>query len=543
MSGPLEGLLVADFSRVLAGPFATMLLGDLGADVVKVEHPGGGDETRAWGPPFHHGDSTYYLAVNRNKRSVALDLKTRRRPAGRPGPGRPGRRAGRELQGRRRWSASGSGSRSCAGTTRGLVWCSISGFGRAGRGGAARLRLPGPGDERADEHHRPGRAASPPRSGWPWSTCSPGCTPSAASWPPCASGSGPGAGSGSRSACSARPWPAWSTRPRRTCARAGPPRAMGNRHPSITPYETLATADRPLVVAVGNDGQFARLCRVLGLPEAAADPRFATNADRVRHRDELAALLERALAARGAADWVAALADAGVPCGLVNDVGEAFALAERLGLGAGGRGRRGPPGGQPDPACRPPPPPTGWPRRPSASTPPRCSAGSPLPHPATPGQSPRRSPTYGFCGRIAWMPGTPGRGKRWRPRAAIRHVRECLQGRRPAGEHGGDGWQGEQAGRAPPAAGGAAGRERRPGRGAQPSPGPHRPAQPHRLAARAGREPGRSTAPTWSCSTCPSRTAPTPSGRSAGASSDRWSCSWPRGTRAAGCTSTTPPPS
>jgi len=111
------------------------------------------------------------------------------------------------------------------------------------------------------------------------------------------------------------------------------PRAMGNRHPSITPYETLATADRPLVLAVGNDGQFARLCQIIGLPEAAADPRFATNADRVANREELAALLERALGARGAADWVAALAGAGVPCGLVNDVGEAFALAERLGLG------------------------------------------------------------------------------------------------------------------------------------------------------------------------------------------------------------------
>jgi crotonobetainyl-CoA:carnitine CoA-transferase CaiB-like acyl-CoA transferase len=107
---------------------------------------------------------------------------------------------------------------------------------------------------------------------------------------------------------------------------------MGNRHPSITPYETLATADRPLVVAVGNDGQFARLCRVLGLAELAADPRFATNADRVANRDDLAALLEGALAARGAAGWVADLTEAGVPCGLVNDVGEAFDLAERLGL-------------------------------------------------------------------------------------------------------------------------------------------------------------------------------------------------------------------
>jgi crotonobetainyl-CoA:carnitine CoA-transferase CaiB-like acyl-CoA transferase len=111
-----------------------------------------------------------------------------------------------------------------------------------------------------------------------------------------------------------------------------PPRAMGNRHPSITPYETLATADRPLVVAVGNDGQFARLCRVLEVPEAAADPRFVTNAARVANRDALAATLQEALSARGAAEWVDVLGEAGVACGLVNDVGEAFALAERLGL-------------------------------------------------------------------------------------------------------------------------------------------------------------------------------------------------------------------
>jgi crotonobetainyl-CoA:carnitine CoA-transferase CaiB-like acyl-CoA transferase len=111
------------------------------------------------------------------------------------------------------------------------------------------------------------------------------------------------------------------------------PQAMGNRHPSIAPYETLATADRPLVVAVGNDAQFARLCGALGLPEAAADPRFATNAGRVTNRQALVALLERALAGRGAAAWVAVLARAGVPCGLVNDLGEAFAMAERLGLG------------------------------------------------------------------------------------------------------------------------------------------------------------------------------------------------------------------
>jgi len=110
------------------------------------------------------------------------------------------------------------------------------------------------------------------------------------------------------------------------------PQAIGNRHPSIAPYETLTAADRPLVVAVGNDAQFARLCGVLGLPEAAGDPRFASNAARVGNREALVAVLEEALGRRDAAAWVPLLTEAGVPCGLVNDVGEAFALAERLGL-------------------------------------------------------------------------------------------------------------------------------------------------------------------------------------------------------------------
>jgi crotonobetainyl-CoA:carnitine CoA-transferase CaiB-like acyl-CoA transferase len=331
MSGPLEGLVVADLSRVLAGPFTTMLLGDLGADVVKVEHPGGGDETRGWGPPFSGGHSTYYLAVNRNKRSVALDLKSDQ-----------DRRAARALAARadvlvenfKAGALERMGLRyeEVARDNPGLVWCSISGFGRD-----AGAELPGYD------------FLVQAMSGLMSITGPAGGEPTKVGVALVDVLTGLYATSGILAALQARERTGRGQRVEVSllgsalaslvnqassflCTGAIP-RAMGNRHPSITPYETLATGDRPLVVAVGNDSQFARLCRVLGLDALADDPRFAANADRVANREELAALLEGALAARGAADWVAALAEAGVPCGLVNNVGEAFALAERLGLG------------------------------------------------------------------------------------------------------------------------------------------------------------------------------------------------------------------
>jgi crotonobetainyl-CoA:carnitine CoA-transferase CaiB-like acyl-CoA transferase len=330
MSGPLEGLLVADFSRVLAGPLATMLLGDLGADVVKVEHPGGGDETRAWGPPFAHGHSTYYLAVNRNKRSVALDLRDEH-----------GRRAARALAGRadvlvENFKAGsmerlGLGYQQLARDNPGLVWCSISGF---GRGAGAAL----PGYDFLVQAMSGLMSITGPAGGEPTKVgvalvdVLTGLYAFGGVLAALRERDRSGHGQRVEVSLLGSALASLVNQASSYLCTGRPPRAMGNRHPSITPYETLATADRPLVVAVGNDGQFARLCRVLGTPEAAGDPRFATNAARVANRDALAALLEGALAARGAAEWVAALSEAGVACGLVNDVGEAFALAERLGL-------------------------------------------------------------------------------------------------------------------------------------------------------------------------------------------------------------------
>jgi crotonobetainyl-CoA:carnitine CoA-transferase CaiB-like acyl-CoA transferase len=330
MSGPLEGLVVADFSRVLAGPFATMLLGDLGADVVKVEYPEGGDETRGWGPPFSGGHSTYYLAVNRNKRSVALDLKSD-----------PGRRAARALALRadvlvENFKAGtlerlGLGHGELGRENPGLVWCSISGF---GRGAGAEL----PGYDFLVQAMSGLMSITGPAGGEPTKVgvalvdVLTGLYAFGGVLAALHERERTGRGQRVEVSLLGSALASLVNQASSYLCTGRPPRAMGNRHPSITPYETLATADRPLVVAVGNDGQFARLCRVLGVAGAAADPRFATNADRVANRDDLVALLEEALAARGAAQWVAALGEAGVPCGLVNDVGEAFALADRLGL-------------------------------------------------------------------------------------------------------------------------------------------------------------------------------------------------------------------
>jgi crotonobetainyl-CoA:carnitine CoA-transferase CaiB-like acyl-CoA transferase len=330
VSGALDGILVADFSRVLAGPFATMLLGDLGADVVKVEHPDGGDETRAWGPPFHGDHSTYYLAVNRNKRSLALDRKDD-----------GGRRAARALAGRADVLVenfkAGAAARlglefeEVAKDNPGLVWCSVSGFGQE-----AGAELPGYDflvQAMSGLMSITGPAGGEPtKVGVALVDVLTGLYAFGGVLAALHERDRTGRGQLVEVSLLGSALASLVNQASSYLCTGRPPRAMGNRHPSITPYETLATADRPLVVAVGNDGQFARLCRVLGLPETADDPRFATNADRVANRDALAALLERALAAREAADWVRVLADAGVPCGLVNDVGEAFALAERLGL-------------------------------------------------------------------------------------------------------------------------------------------------------------------------------------------------------------------
>jgi crotonobetainyl-CoA:carnitine CoA-transferase CaiB-like acyl-CoA transferase len=330
--GPLEGLLVADFSRVLAGPYAGMLLGDLGADVVKVERPDGGDDTRAWGPPWRDGDATYFLGLNRNKRSVALDLTAEDDRALARELGlradvllesfRPGLMAS--------WGLDGETLR--AGGNPGLVSCSVSAFGT----GEAARDLPGydfllqamgglmsiTGEEDGPPL-KVGAALVDLVCGL---LCSNGVL--AALRERDRTGSGRHVEvSLMDSALTAllnqgSAWVMGSELPRR----------RGNRHPSIAPYETFEASDRPFAVAVGNDRLFRRLAEAVGEPGLADDPRFTTNSARVENVEVLGDLLDGFFRTRPAAEWIEILRAAGVPVGPLNDVAEAWALAEQLGL-------------------------------------------------------------------------------------------------------------------------------------------------------------------------------------------------------------------
>jgi crotonobetainyl-CoA:carnitine CoA-transferase CaiB-like acyl-CoA transferase len=328
MGGALEGIRVADFSRVLAGPIATMILGDLGADVVKVERPGTGDDTRAWGPPWSSvGVASYYLALNRNKRSVALDLKDPDDLAAaralavssdvvvenfRPGV----------------MEACGLDHAALSAERPGVVSCRIAGLGLGDVAGYDFLAQAVGGlmsitGEPDGEPHKVGVAVVDVMAGLHaaigilaalrhrdrtgegqlveidlLSTTLFGLANQASNW---------------------------------LTADVVPGR-MGNRHPSIAPYELLDAADGPFVVAVGNDAQFRTFCRALDLEGLADDERFATNAARVTNRDAMIAAVARAVATRTAREWVEHFAAAGIPCGMVNQVDEAFAYARTLEL-------------------------------------------------------------------------------------------------------------------------------------------------------------------------------------------------------------------
>ena len=328
---PLDGLLVADFSRVLAGPLASMLLGDLGADVVKVERPDGGDDTRAWGPPWRDGEATYYLGLNRNKRSIALDLGDEgdralaRRLAERADvvleSFRPGLMA--------RWGLDGDTLRA---RNPGLVTCSVTAFGTA----EAAQGMPGYDfllQAMGGLMSVTGEEDGPPLKVGA-AVVDLVCGLLAVIGIQAALAERAHTGRGRHVEVSLMDAALTSLLNQGAAWVLGGvvPGRRGNRHPSIAPYETLQAADRLFAVAVGNDRMFARLCEAVGLAELATDERFGTNRARVEHAAELAERLEAALAARPAAEWIERLRDAGVPAGPINDVAEAFGLAESLGM-------------------------------------------------------------------------------------------------------------------------------------------------------------------------------------------------------------------
>jgi len=327
--GPLAGLLVADFSRVLAGPYCTMILGDLGAEIIKVESPGG-DDTRHWVPPVRHGESTYYLSVNRNKRSVALNLKDKGDLAAAT---ELARRADILVEnfkpgGLRQFGLDYDTLRT---VNPALIYASITGF---GSGGGAHL----PGYDLIVEAMSglmslQGDADGPPyRAGVAVFDVISGLQATigvlAALDHRHRTGEGQLVEVNLMSAALAG-----MVNQTGAFASAGVvPHRMGNAHPSLFPYEPLPTADGDLVIAAGNDAQFRNLCTVLGAPELAADERFAANHGRTANRDELRPLLVEQLKQRSAAEWFGDLIAAGVPCGPINTVAGGVAFAEEIGL-------------------------------------------------------------------------------------------------------------------------------------------------------------------------------------------------------------------
>jgi crotonobetainyl-CoA:carnitine CoA-transferase CaiB-like acyl-CoA transferase len=330
-AGALDGLKVLDFSRVLAGPFATMMLGDLGAEVIKVERPDGGDETRGWGPPFDaRGQATYFLSVNRNKRSAVLDLKadtdlTRARELALSADVlvenfRPGLMAG-----------LGLAYEDLEPANPGLVYCSITGFG-PGEG----ARLPGydllvqalgglmsiTGEADRD----------PQKVGVAVVDILTGLFATSGILAALRHRDRSGRGQKVEVSLLASLLGALVNQASAYTAGGVVPERMGNAHPSISPYELYDAADGQLVIAVGNDRQFRALCETIGRRELADDGRFATNTDRVANRVELREELDQALRSKPATHWSEALTEARVPAGPVNDVGAAFRLARELGL-------------------------------------------------------------------------------------------------------------------------------------------------------------------------------------------------------------------
>jgi crotonobetainyl-CoA:carnitine CoA-transferase CaiB-like acyl-CoA transferase len=324
----LDGILVADFSRVLAGPLATMMLGDLGAEIVKIEHPEGGDDTRRWGPPWtSDGESSYYLGLNRNKRSVALDLKD---PKDRAAATDLARRADVVIENFRPGVTTrfGLDEPTVRSKNPGVVYCTILGIGRGDVAGYDFLAqavgglMSITGDPEGE----------PRKVGVALVDVMAGLHATIGILAALHHRERTGEGQLVEVDLLSTTLFALANQASGYLTAGIVPGRMGNRHPSIAPYETLATRDAPIVIAVGNDTQFRTFCRVLGEETLADDPRFVTNAQRVVNRDELVEALETRLGDGSAADWVDRLRADGIPCGVVHDVAEAFAYARTVGL-------------------------------------------------------------------------------------------------------------------------------------------------------------------------------------------------------------------
>jgi len=334
MTGPLSHIRVLDLSRIMAGPWSSQILADLGADVIKVERPGRGDDTRSWGPPFlkdaagnDTSDAGYFLAVNRGKRSITLELDTE-----------AGQRAVRKLAAgcdilvenfkAGTLSRYGLGYEDLKAVHPKLIYCSITGFGQTGpkRDVAAYdfmiQAMGGLMSVTGEADGKPG--GGPQKVGIPIVDIMTGMYATVAVLAALARRDTTGAGDyidiamlDMKAACLAN-------QAMNYLLSGVPPRRMGNVHPNIQPQDVFACRDGHIVIVVGNDAQFAKFCEVLELPELASDPRYARNEGRVREREQLNASIGERLRTRDLDDWIARLERAGVPCGPINTVPRVF---------------------------------------------------------------------------------------------------------------------------------------------------------------------------------------------------------------------------
>jgi crotonobetainyl-CoA:carnitine CoA-transferase CaiB-like acyl-CoA transferase len=329
-SGPLAGLLVADFSRILAGPYATMLLADLGAEVIKVEGPNG-DDTRTWLPPSRDGVATYYLGINRNKRSIALDLQ---QDGDRALAQELARRADIMIENFRPGGLVrfGLDYDVVAATNPGVIYASISGFGSGPKGAA----LPGYDlivQAISGLMSLTGDPDGPPyRAGISVFDVMAGLHATIGILAALHKRHAAGRGQHVEVNLLSSALSGLVNHSSAVVAGGVVPFRMGNSHPSLFPYEPLPCADGDLIITAGNDGQFRRLCEVLGAPGLADDPRFARNQDRTANRDALRPLLVERLGTRTKQEWFRDIIAAGVPCGPINTLDAGVAFAEEIDL-------------------------------------------------------------------------------------------------------------------------------------------------------------------------------------------------------------------
>ena len=325
-TAPLDGVRVADLSRVLAGPYCTMVLADLGADVVKVERPEGGDETRSWGPPFAGGEAAYYLSVNRNKRSCALDLS---QPEGRALALELCARADIVIENFKVGGADrlGVGYDEVRERNPGVVYCSITGF------GSEREPLGRPGYDFVAQAETGLMSVTGPESGSPYKVGVALVDVLTGLHAASAVLAGLHGGEGARIEVPLLDsgLAALVNVAQNALVTGGEPGRYGNAHPNIVPYQDFETSSGRIAVAAANDGLFRALCSVMGLTELPADARFARNAGRVEHRRELVPLLQERFRERPAEEWLAELDAAGVPAGKVRTVPDALDAAAAAG--------------------------------------------------------------------------------------------------------------------------------------------------------------------------------------------------------------------